>query len=355
MPCVFWPDRLRSRPGLKLWRPACGRRRGGGQDLTAGTAPAPPSRRSGATSAGPQARRPSGRQRAAATSSSRPECGCRRGRPTRIGDVGGMDAAAGQPPQEKRVISTGSRRPPARRARRRARRPSTLSRMWAIFGPEVGVERRPVRSRNSGSWPASRSRSHAGAVIRLCQCDRVGDRLARSAVPDDRRLALVGNPDRGDPVGAANLVDDLAGDRQLGSSRWPPDRGSRGGEELLERLLGAGDGPRPSGRTRWRDEVVPQSRARISRSSITVGSTLGTRSRSRLATHGPRLSTRARSAALAVSRRHAVLEVARSMNAATSRAWRAASQPSSAPSSSATRRRDTCAAIQRRVTPHPPR
>src|SRR3972149_5107151 len=74
--------------------------------------------------------------------------------------------------------------------------------------------------------------------------DRVGDGAAR-AVPDERRLALVGDADGGDVAGVGGRFRQrLAGGLDLG----PPDRlrvvlhpaGAR--VYLLERLLGGGDG-----------------------------------------------------------------------------------------------------------------
>src|SRR5207248_3030417 len=75
--------------------------------------------------------------------------------------------------------------------------------------------------------------------------DRVGHRSPSGAIPDDRRLALVRDPDRGDPIHAAHLLDDLASDAQLAL----PDRlrvvrnvaGRR--VALLELALGGRDRP----------------------------------------------------------------------------------------------------------------
>ena len=116
------------------------------------------------------------------------------------------------------------------------------------------------------SWPAARSASQARAVMRLCQTMAGATGSAGRAIPDDRRLALVGDADGGDAA------------RRRRASPRPPARDRElalpdvlgvvrdvagGGEALGELLLGGRDGRRRSGRTTIaRDEVVPWSSAR---------------------------------------------------------------------------------------------
>ena len=58
--------------------------------------------------------------------------------------------------------------------------------------------------------------------------DRVGDRLAGRAIPDDRRLALVRDADRGDPAPRRRPGARPPARPRAGSTRSPRGRGSRG-------------------------------------------------------------------------------------------------------------------------------
>src|SRR6202008_3112870 len=105
---------------------------------------------------------------------------------------------------------------------------------------EVGVERQP--------GPRPEQRPVAGLAQTLpCRCrdaglphDRVGDRGASPAIPDDRRLALVRDPDRGDALRPANIADDLLRDLELAGPDGLRVMGdvARRWVVLLERLLG---------------------------------------------------------------------------------------------------------------------
>ena len=81
----------------------------------------------------------------------------------------------------------------------------------------------PVFSRTSGSRPSAFMRSQIGALTRLCHTIALRDRLAGRLLPEDRRLALVGDADRGD-----------VGRRRAGAR----ERFARGGELRLPDRLG---------------------------------------------------------------------------------------------------------------------
>ena len=174
-------------------------------------------------------------------------------RPAGVRDVGGVDGAvvgrapgareaAGQAPEQERVdgaegelaaLGTG------------ASAGHGVEDVRDLRAGEVGIEREAGALPEEGlvareAQPLARRRGDPALPD-----DRVGDRLARRAVPDDRRLALVGDPDRGNPLRAADLANDVARHRELAR----PDRlrvvghVARRRELLLERLLRAGDRP----------------------------------------------------------------------------------------------------------------
>ena len=81
----------------------------------------------------------------------------------------------------------------------RSRAPSTLSRIHPTFGPRSRSRAAGRSCRRKRSWPPSAaSSSHELVGARVLPDDRVVDRLAGRAVPDDCRLALVGDAQRGD-------------------------------------------------------------------------------------------------------------------------------------------------------------
>ena len=131
----------------------------------------------------------------------------------------------------------------------------------------------------AGGAPAAVSSSQRCAVRRSCQTMAGAVGLAGASVPRHDRLALVGDADRGDVVGAdraVDLGDDLAQRRQ---HRLPDLDGvvldpARLGEVLGE-LAVAAMLSRPSAKTaRERTPVVPASRA-ITQASVTDGECTG--------------------------------------------------------------------------------
>ena len=127
----------------------------------------------------------------------------------------------------------------------RSRSPGVASRICATFGPEKYASTgRPVSARIRSSCPAARSASHAGAVIRLCQTIAGATGGSGRAVPDDRRLALVRDPDRRDPRHPAGRGLDRGprdGDLALPDVLRVVGHVTRGRERLQELLLSARD------------------------------------------------------------------------------------------------------------------
>ena len=124
-------------------------------------------------------------------------------RPARVRDVRRVDATAGQPPGEERVHG------PEGKLAALGARPETAARVEDVGdlgAGEVGVE--------GQAGPLPEERLEAGRAQSLAggggdpalPDDRVRDRGARGAVPDDRRLALVRDPERGDPRRPADCV-----------------------------------------------------------------------------------------------------------------------------------------------------
>ena len=176
-----------------------------------------------------------------------------------------MDAAAraaGQPPEQERVDR------PERQV------PVLGTGASARHGVQDVSDLRPAEVRVQGqARPLPEQRLVAGVPQALAgrrrdpalPDDRVGDRLAGRAIPDDRRLALVRDPDRGDPLGAADLLDDPPRDPELarpdpsGSCVTCPGEGKRCSNGSWAMATG-----RPSlSNAIARDEVVPWSSARI--------------------------------------------------------------------------------------------
>ena len=113
-----------------------------------------------------------------------------------VADVGHVAASAGQPPDEERV--DGAERDLARlRARPQAR-----ARCRAGASPSCPRSTRRARGRSSGGrgprGPSARSASQIGRADPALPDDRVGDRAAGRALPEDHGLALVRDADGGD-------------------------------------------------------------------------------------------------------------------------------------------------------------
>ena len=111
-----------------------------------------------------------------------------------VGRVGGVDRAAGQPPEQEACRSCRRR---ARPRSARARAPGTWSSSQAILvAGEIGVEQQAgPRGDHRLVRRPSRSAAQASAVRRSCQTMALWIGLPGRAVPDHRRLALVGDAD----------------------------------------------------------------------------------------------------------------------------------------------------------------
>ena len=132
-----------------------------------------------------------------------------------VGGVGGVDAAAGEAPQQEAVDGAEGEVAPlggVARASDVVEEPSDLG------GREIGVDDQPRLLAHQilvppGGQPPARI---GGAAI--LPDDGVVDRPAAGAVPQDRGLALVGDPDAGDVAGAdALLRERAAADRHRGA------------------------------------------------------------------------------------------------------------------------------------------
>ena len=90
-----------------------------------------------------------------------------------------------------------------------------VSSSHSIFVPEkYGSSTRPVRSRTSGSWPASLQLVAAVGGAAVLPDERAVQRLAGLGVPDADGLALVGDADRRQLAAATpGVVERLARDR----------------------------------------------------------------------------------------------------------------------------------------------
>ena len=154
---------------------------------------------------GPRAARRRARRRARAAPRPRRGVDVEEERPAGVRDVGAWTAPAGAVPPVRRQQQERIHRP----ERQLAALGSVASAGHGVEDrrdlrpAEVGVEGQP------GPLPEQRLVARGPEPLagrrgdpRLPD-DRVGDRLARRAVPDDRRLALVGDPDGGDPIRAA--------------------------------------------------------------------------------------------------------------------------------------------------------
>ncbi len=115
--------------------------------------------------------------------------------PTRVGDVGRVDPAAGQAPEQERIDRPrGQLAPlgPGAEARRR------VEDVGDLRAAEVGVQRQAGPLPEQGLVAGATERRARRCGDPALPDDRVGDRPARGALPDDDRLALVRDADRGD-------------------------------------------------------------------------------------------------------------------------------------------------------------
>jgi hypothetical protein len=145
--------------------------------------------------------------------------------------------------RQARNVSTAPKASSPRSAAARA--PATLSRSQAILVAEkLGVDHKAGRRRHL-RLRAFRLQASAGlGRAAVLPHDRVGDRLTRRALPDQRGLALVGDPDR-------RQITRLAGGAPEGLARGRERRSpqrfrivldpARPGVELRKLGLGAGD------------------------------------------------------------------------------------------------------------------
>ena len=154
-------------------------------------------------------------------------------------------------------------------ARAPARRATWSSSHSSLVPGEVGVEHQAgLRREQSAHGPAAlQARRTSAAVRRSCQTIALRDRPAGGALPQHRRLALVGDADRGD---VARAPSPRAGERlaqhardcvaQISSGRARPSRaaGRSGGTPAARRRRPC---PRRS-KTIARELVVPWSSAR---------------------------------------------------------------------------------------------
>ena len=108
--------------------------------------------------------------------------------------VGGVHLAAGEVPDQPRVD-----RAEGEVARRPARRPRVSSHS-NLVPLKYGSSTSPVRCAHEGEVPGVGELVAAGGGAAVLPHDRAAVRLARSAVPRDDRLALVGDADRRDVV-----------------------------------------------------------------------------------------------------------------------------------------------------------
>jgi hypothetical protein len=119
-------------------------------------------------------------------------------RARRVGGVGRVDGAAGQLPDQEAVDRAEQQLAPLRP------RPRAFDRVedpLELRAREIGVQQQPVFAVTIGSCPSSRRRRRWSAVRRSCQTMARWIGCRCRAVPDQRRLALVGDADGGDPSG----------------------------------------------------------------------------------------------------------------------------------------------------------
>ena len=181
-----------------------------------------------------------------------------------IGGVGRVHLAAGEPPQQEAVDRAEGE--PARFAppRARRRRGRAARRSWWRRNRDRAAARSWRRSRGSCPARAQRVADVGGAPV--LPDDGVVDRLAGGAVPDDGGLALIGDADAGDVLGARARPSPSPRARSRPSPpRSPPGRArpspapDRSGAAPAAR---AASGSSAASNTMARVEVVPWSMAR---------------------------------------------------------------------------------------------
>ncbi len=134
-------------------------------------------------------------------------------RATGVAHVGDVRAAAGEPPDQERVDRAEEHIAPLGPG---AQAGDRVEHVFELGAGEVWIEHQPGflpehRLETSGLQRLADRRTDAALPD-----DRVCHRLARDAVPHDRRLALVGDADRGDVCGRQpRLGESLARDSQL--------------------------------------------------------------------------------------------------------------------------------------------
>ena len=182
-----------------------------------------------------------------------------------VGDVGDVQPAAGQLPDQPGIDGAEGELAalgPVARAGHVVEHPGDLG------AGEVGVDDQAGLARgSSGSRPSRlQPRRRAAAVRRSCQTMALWIGCAGRAVPDHGGLALVGDADGGDVAGGeAGARQGLAGDGELRVARSPAGRArpSRGAGKICRNSRCAdGDRRRRSSKTMARELVVPWSRAR---------------------------------------------------------------------------------------------
>ena len=119
-------------------------------------------------------------------------------RARRIGGVGGVDLAAGQPPEQERIHR--AERKPALLGRR-ARAIHVVEQPADLGRREIRIEHQAGFVRDRGLVPGGAQRRAGVGGAPVLPDDGVMDRLAVDAIPDDRGLALVGDADAGDILG----------------------------------------------------------------------------------------------------------------------------------------------------------
>ena len=115
-----------------------------------------------------------------------------------IGNVGGMDRAAGQTPQQERIYRSESDFAPFGA---RSQSGHIVQQPADFRAGEIGVERQAGSGAKEGfvSLTAQLVAQRGGAPV--LPHDGIGDRSPGFALPEDRRFALVGDADGGDVGG----------------------------------------------------------------------------------------------------------------------------------------------------------
>ena len=116
-------------------------------------------------------------------------------RPRGVGGVGGVDLAAGQPPDEKRIDRAEAELAAFGLL---ACTLHVVQQPRDLGGGEIRVEEQAGFRRNLGLVTGGAKRGAYVGCAPVLPDDRAMDRLAGLPVPDDHRLALVGDADGGD-------------------------------------------------------------------------------------------------------------------------------------------------------------